>query len=76
MAESGHALAGGAGGRTDLDAEPLEADDEDVGGGHAPHGLAAVDRQLARMQVLVLGEGGGERRRVRGGGGGGPQTFT
>jgi hypothetical protein len=44
----------------DLSAEPLEAGDEDVGGEEALHGLAAVDGELAAVEVLIdLGSPGG-----------------
>jgi hypothetical protein len=38
---------------TDLSAESLEARDEDVGAEKALHGLAAVDGELAAVEVLI-----------------------
>ena len=45
--------AGAAGSRTDLGAQTLEAADEDGGPRETLHGLAAVHRELARVQVLI-----------------------
>ena len=44
---------GGGVARTDLGAQTLEAADEDGGARETLHGLAAVHRELARVQVLI-----------------------
>lgn len=40
-------------GLTDFSTQALQAEHQHLGGRHAAHGLAAIDRQLPGVQVLV-----------------------